>query len=195
MGSVMNINAVFDLLSDALREKLRDGRARIRQHRDQVGDDRCWLDDFIVWAFLGDSGGVLSVLPLFHEAMDQCRMFYLHRKALECDPISADAILEKEKWDEDIATLSIDELCVCIVRLKNTIRTHRDVTGRPRTLDDDRALYAILPEKMPADFRLPSEAEFLGEARAPKAGCPSFWSSHAHCSREVHDFHKWGPCT
>ena len=38
-------------------EKIRKCRGVIRFHRDQVGDDRCFLDDFIVWAAAGDATG------------------------------------------------------------------------------------------------------------------------------------------
>lgn len=35
------------------------------------------------------------------------------------------------------------------------IKKHRDIEGQERTLEDDQLLYDLLPEKMPADFRLP----------------------------------------
>lgn len=63
----------------------------------------------------------------------------------------------------------------------------------PGTADDDRALYAILPEKMPADLRLPPEDHFLGETKSPDAGCPAFWRSHDGCGPEC-NLHQWGPC-
>lgn len=62
-----------------------------------------------------------------------------------------------------------------ILQCRNAIRAHRDARG------DDRLPYAVLPEKIPCDFRLPPEAEFLGEAIAPHAGRPSFWRSHSAC--------------
>jgi hypothetical protein len=86
-----------------------------------------------------------------------------------------------------------EELALEHARLGAAILRHRDIADRPRTADDDRALYAVLPEKLPADFRLPPEDEFLGEAKAPHAGCPSFWRSHAACPA-AHDLHRWGPC-
>ena len=36
--------------------------------------------------------------------------------------------------------------------------------------------------------------EFIGEAKAPHAGCPAFWRSHANCPVERHNLHRWGPC-
>ncbi len=86
------------------------------------------------------------------------------------------------------------ELVETLFALQQSIRAHRDIFSKKRTLEDDRTLYALLPEKIPADFRLPPEPEFLGEAKAPRAGCPSFWRSHSTCATSDHDLHKWGPC-
>ncbi len=81
-----------------------------------------------------------------------------------------------------------------MMRLEDGLRIHRDISGRPRTIEDDRVLYSVLPEKIPADFRLPPRSEFLGEVRSPHAGCPAFWRSHNGCSATRHDLHQWGPC-
>jgi hypothetical protein len=166
-------------------------RSIIRFHRDQIGDDRCFLDDYSVWEQCLDSPP-----PAFkmEDGMKQCVLFYENRRAETKDEIPIDAIIDPTKWDLDLHNNSMRELTDKLAVLFDIIEKHRDITGRPRTVDDDRKLYAVLPEKLPADFRLPKREDFLGEARAPYAGCPSFWRSHANCSAKSHNLHKWGPC-
>jgi hypothetical protein len=162
-------------------------RAAIRWHRDQKGDDRCWLDDFRVWACV--EGSPAQPLRVPDDAMAQCRAFFLHRNAAAPDIPPPDAGVP---GDDDIDDMTPAHLAAELARVQAAVRAHRDI-ARPRTAGDDRALYAVLPEKIPADFRLPPEGEFLGEARAPHAGCPSFWRSHGACAG-AHDFSRWGPC-
>lgn len=168
-------------------------RESIREHRDQKGDDRCFLDDYPVWAWLADSSPEPKrIAP--KKGMESCLLFYKCRRAEVPDPAPEDAIAESAHWDDDLSGMTPEELRDELKRIEGAIREHRDIVGRPRTLEDDRALYGILPEKVPADFRLPPKEEFLGEARAPHAGCPAFWRSHGGCMTKCHDYHKWGPC-
>jgi hypothetical protein len=176
------------MAADELREAVLERRAAIRRHRDAKGDDRCWVDDYFVWELLEYSPTL--VLPPFDAAMAQCRAFYQHRRAAAPDPAPAEDLPQP---DADLDVMTQPQLAATLAALQEGIRKHRDVKDRPRSLDDDRALYALLPEKRPADFRLPPEEEFLGEAKAPHAGCPSFWRSHAGCT-QAHDLHRWGPC-
>lgn len=176
-----------------LVERIQQIRTAIRTHRDQVGDDRCWLDDHHVWRLLSDSKNDLTVLPDFETAMRSCVAFYEYRRATRTDPTPADALQNPAVWDQDLDSFSMIELRFCLTDLELKIRSHRDIRGRPRTLEDDRALYAALPEKIPADFRLPKRDIFLGEA-VPHAGCPAFWKSHAGCPTHTHNLHAWGPC-
>lgn len=186
---------VFDVdRAEALRNSIQESRAAIRYHRDQKGDDRCFLDDYIVWARLPDSPMIFTRLPEFSQAMRLCEIFYTFRRADYADPVPPDAITDRSHWDDDLVYLSSVGLFGQFFLLQRAIRIHRDILNRLRTIDDDRALYAVLPEKLPADFRLPSEEAFLGEACAPKAGCPAFWRSHGDCFSCVHNFHEWGPC-
>ena len=189
---------------------IREQRQVIREHRDQKGDDRCWLDDYYVWVMLNDTSADLPSevltqagppMPSFEEGMRCCRDFYNFRRRGEADTTPSDAVLDPTQWDGDLAGMSNEELVKELMRIQQAIRTHRDISGRlacrsgrPRTFEDDRALYVVLPEKIPADFRLPPEDEFLGEAKSPRAGCPSFWRSHAGCSVGKHNLHQWGPC-
>ncbi|HLC81031.1 MAG TPA: hypothetical protein VJH68_00055 [Candidatus Nanoarchaeia archaeon] len=44
-------------------------RTAIRCHRDQKGDERCWLDDYLVWKFIGT---VSEEMPSYEEGMKKC---------------------------------------------------------------------------------------------------------------------------
>lgn len=177
-----------------LKRAILECRAALRLHRDARGDERCWLDDYYVWNMVEGSPSIPTILPLFDEGMNQCRTYYRFRNAPVPDPMPAGAVTDPARWDDDLEEMTPPQLTQELERLHAAVRRHRDVTGRPRTADDDRALYAVLPEKLPADFRLPPEDDFLGEAKAPRAGCPSFWRSHAACPGNCHDLHRWGPC-
>ncbi len=173
---------------------IKKGRGAIRYHRDQKGDDRCWLDDWRVWAVHPTSPATQNTLPSFQEGMKLCRLFYTLRNAETPDDTPLGAIPDENKWDADLDEMDGKALERELERLRAAIGIHRDIVkARPLEIEDDRALYAVLPEKVPADFRLPREDEFLGEARAPKAGCPAFWRSHASCEAP-HNPHTWGPC-
>lgn len=166
-------------------------RAVIRWHRDQKGDDRCWLDDFKVWQMAFDR--ITEVhFPDFETGMAICRVYYAYRRTDYPDPVPENAILDPRLWNADLTIMTIDELRVELEKLQTAIRTHRDISDRIRTFEDDRLLYLVLPEKIPADFRLPSEADFLGEHK--DRGCPAYWRSHEKCYTLCHQFDKWGPC-
>ena len=177
-----------------LLEAILERRKVIREHRDQVGDDRCWLDDYLVWDMLDDSMSRPLALPTFTDGMNKCEIFYIFRRAENKDPTPKSAILNPTLWDKDLDHLTPSQLWYELSRLQNAISKHRDIFDRNRSIDDDRELYNVLPEKIPADFRLPPKEEFLGEAKAPTAGCPSFWRSHGQCTTRDHNFHCWGPC-
>jgi len=172
-------------------------RAVIRRHRGQRGDNRCWLDDWSVWVMLSDTPEPPKQPPPFEKAMRLCREFWTHRRAETVDSAPADANFVVRTWDDDLPRMGDSELLTHLILVLEAIRLHRDAPlseRRPRTIDDDRRLYAVLPEKVSADFRLPTESEFLGEALSPYAGCPAFWRSHASCPVKDHDLHTWGPC-
>lgn len=175
-----------------VRDDIKRLRHAIRLHRDQRGDDRCWLDDLRLWKLLPDT--VLDDTAIPDDAMDRCRAYYRNRRADAADPIPPEAVRDRKRWNDDLDGMSTNRGREELRRLTAAVARHRDVEGRERTIDDDRALYAVLPEKLPADFRLPPEPEFLGEALAPRAGCPAFWRSHGACAGACHDLHRWGPC-
>jgi hypothetical protein len=176
---------------DELREAIVERRAAIRAHRNAKLDDRCWLDDYAVWDMAEGSPADITAPLLFEEGMSRCREYYLYRRSDKAPESAATATVIH---DNDLEPLTQPQLAKALIALQDAIKSHRDIKDRPRNLDDDRALYDALPEKIQADFRLPPEPDFLGEAKAPHAGCPSFWRSHAKCPVGKHNMHKWGPC-
>jgi hypothetical protein len=172
-------------------DRIKTVRSALRLHRDQKGDDRCWVDDWFVWAALEDQPPEPAAAPSFEEGMKKCHAFYERRRADTADVVPANANHDPQAWDADLAKMNEAQREAELERLLAAIRKHRDAGSL--TADDDRALYRTLPENLPADFRLPPREEFLGEAKAPRAGCPSFWRSHANCPG-AHDLHRWGPC-
>lgn len=180
---------------NTLLDQIKTVRAAIRYHRDQKGDDRCWVDDERLWALLPDAPPEPRALPSFEDMMKKCGAFYHLRRADVPDPIPAQAQHDPLQWDADLETMSEADAEQELSRLHEAARRHRSIQDRDLTIEDDRQLYRVLPEQLTADFRLPPEPDFLGEANAPAAGCPSFWRSHQHCPNSTHDIHVWGPCT
>lgn len=189
-----NRTALLDLSVNDLKTAILKRRGVIRAHRDMRGDDRCWADDYFVWAMIDGCPMLPTALPSLEEGMRVCRQFYQWRRAQIIDPMPIDAIVNRNLWDNDLVYMTRGQFLDELVRIQNGIHAHFAIGDRPRTLEDDRALYALLPEKLPADFVLPPEDEFLGESKAPLAGCPSFWKSHKNCPAALHNLHQWGPC-
>ena len=171
--------------------RIKELRKAMRYHRNQIGDDRCWVDDYKVWNTLPETKQVLR-LPTYDEGMRQCRAFHKYRNSASMEETPADAILDPANWDDDLAKMNAEDLRSELSKLENAIYQHCNIFYKVRTLEDDKELYAVLPEKIPADFRLPCEEDFLGTKRTD-AGCPQFWKSHQNCPGE-HDLHQWGPC-
>lgn len=174
-----------------VRSQIIEMRNAIRSHRDQKGDDRCWVDDHAVYNTVPSIRQKVH-LPTFDEGMRKCRLFYKKRNALSMDEIPADAILNPAKWNDDLTEMNAEDLKQEHSRLETAIIKHYNISYDQKTKEDDKNLYSVLPEKIPADFRLPSEQDFLGTVKS-NAGCPQFWNSHANCLGE-HYIHQWGPC-
>lgn len=187
-------NVYLHLNGFFLKLAILERRNAIRKHRDAIGDDRCWVDDYLVWQMVVEVPCVPIMPPDFETAMNLCRQFYHLRRAETLDPMPDDAVLDYGLWDDDLAEITKDRLLDKLDEIQRVIWRHYDVGDRPRTIEDDRMLYAILPEKVPGDLRLPPEDEFLGEVLAPVAGCPAFWRSHGTCPVSCHNLHAWGPC-
>lgn len=168
------------------KEKILLLRSAIRLHRDQVGDDRCWIDDYYLWDLV--PGSDILIKPSFEDGMIKCKEFFLFRRN-DVMPNNDARVFS----DEDLEFFNDNDLTLELNKIENAIIKHRDITNRPRTWMDDEELYFVLPEKLSADFRLPSEEDFLGRGK-DCAGCPNFWDSHNGCSIASCNLHSWGPC-
>ncbi len=177
-----------------------DRRQVIRYHRDQKGDDRCWVDDYLVWGMVKGQADRPPALS-FTANMARCRQYYRLRSTTEADPIPPDAILDKRLWDVDLKGIlkgmrkysSSFQLIRLLYDYQILIISHYEPPYKVHTFHTDRMLYSILPEKVPADFRLPPRKEFLHDRGSPCSSCPSFWKSHERCTKPC-DLHRWGPC-
>lgn len=187
---------LWALTRSLLIEAIIERRKVIRYHRDQIADERCFLDDDLVHQMLDDTPSL--ELPKNPEGkMALCEEFYKYRRSHEPDknPFFLFRFWFRGNWD--LYFKSRYRLLLELNMLQVQIKRHRDVPvkrQRPRLVRDDRMLYQILPDRLSADFRLPPVEDFLGQGKAPVAGCPSFWASHRNCRAQCHNWHKWGPC-
>ncbi|MEK7552671.1 MAG: hypothetical protein AAB505_01015 [Patescibacteria group bacterium] len=180
-----------------LEEAIKERRRTIRSHRDETWDDRCHLDDFLLYEHLDDSPSTPSKLPTEEEMMRRCKEFYEYRRAETADRPDPDVatIIDKRRWNEDLLPMDREGLLEKLYRIQQTIKKHRDIDGRSRTVDDDRELYRVLPENVMADFRLPPRDKFLGKDEGSCSGCRPFWKSHQDCSVKRCNFTAFGRCT
>jgi hypothetical protein len=80
----------------------------------------------------------------------------------------------KTDTDDDLLTLSRDDLLAETLRLRSGIRDHRDQRGDDRCWLDDDKLYQLLPEKLPAptamdaELMLPNCKRFLATRVNPR---------------------------
>jgi len=73
------IAVLLGLLALAVRE-LRILRAGIRAHRDARGNDRCWLDDLVLYRLLRDRDTGLTALPDRQTFLANCERFHANRQ-------------------------------------------------------------------------------------------------------------------
>jgi hypothetical protein len=166
-------------------------RNLIREHRDQIGDFRCWVDDEAMYhkvlPELSDAHPILPGPSQFHQL---CEAYFNKRqdpKDLEVDPLldSRNTKLslhyDPEILDSDLKQMSPSVLSQELAKLLGAIRLHRSIPALERTYISDRELYMALPEKKEAATKLPSRERFLGK------GCPAY---NAHCQANPEDFSK-----
>src|ERR1041385_8612590 len=87
-------------MSNVVKERIIEIRNAIRAHRDALGDDRCWLDDFNIWKYLPDPPKAKNMSPA--DGMIRCEKFYTLRRVRIIKPNSPDAILDPVLWDSDL---------------------------------------------------------------------------------------------
>ena len=78
----MNLKHENEFLLLELYEKIERLEAAIREHRDQKGDDRCWLDDLKLYDVLGETPPALS-LPPKCEFLESCARYWEQRQRPE----------------------------------------------------------------------------------------------------------------
>ena len=66
-----------------LKEEVIKLRSAIREHRDQIGDDRCWVDDIALYKKLPDNTPIILNLPPEEIMMPNCLRFWKTRQCLE----------------------------------------------------------------------------------------------------------------
>lgn len=193
MSSLPHKRTLFaHLTDDELTDAILERRYALRYDRDQLGDDRCWMYRYTIFKFLIWTPPIPIVPPSREEAMRECKLFYYFCRE-DGPPLALEnAILDPTQWDNDIRFATRDRLLDFLEEIQLAIHAFLEICNRPRTVYDYRALYAVLPEPICADFRLPPEEDFLGRAK-PGAGCPQFWDSHDACESQC-DLNRWGPC-
>lgn len=153
---------------------LRNG---IRNHRDQNGDYRCWLDDVALYRLLPDSAGLPIKLPPWPEMERKCKQFFDNRQCPKCPHT---ATVEKEDYDKTLKVMGTSDLEKELLRLQNAIRAHRE-KGEGRTYEDDEKLYSKLPDGIKANTRL------TGEKFIPS--CRRFWETRQN--QHPQKLHEW----
>lgn len=82
----------------------------IREHRDQKGDDRCWLDDRDLYAVLPEGNKDISSLPPAEEFLGNCKRFHASRQPGGQEYISSQRRIDElekrikemaQDWSED----------------------------------------------------------------------------------------------
>lgn len=69
------------MTAEALQEEVLKLRAAIRYHKDQKGDDRCWVDDLRLYEALPEgSDGHDSTLPSEKIFLENCKRFCRSRQ-------------------------------------------------------------------------------------------------------------------
>jgi hypothetical protein len=73
---------------DAARAEVARLRAAIEIHRDQKGDDRCWLDDLALYSAIGEPNAVQR-LPPKCEFLKSCDRYWEQRQSPLDKPVRA----------------------------------------------------------------------------------------------------------
>ncbi len=126
-------------------------RYAVRWHRDQFGDDRCWLDDWRVYKFLPE--GFKNELPSYEACMELCKQYKNFRTETK-PPVPYESVT-KNQLDIDLLYLSPSGLKYELEQICQAVRHHLNIGDGNRTASDDRLLYNILPDKIPANQSVP----------------------------------------
>ena len=176
--------------NEELSQILREIRQAVREHRDQVGDYRCWVDDEVLYhRVLPELRGLSPQVPDPVNFSNFCDAYFNNRQDPSEPPyeIPLDSSVGKlelkydSSLDGDIAAMDERALGAAIDKWYALVRAHRDKGHMSRGYEDDKALYLNLPERSLAKTRLPPRELFLGR------GCPAY---NAHCQTNPSEFAK-----
>lgn len=162
---------------DTLLDEVRRSRAAIREHRDQIGDYRCWVDDEVLYhSTLPELKGLSPELPDIQEFMSRCEAYHTNRQ----DPSEPKSTIPMDSsvgplplkyspnLDADLTAMTSEQLREERDRLWETIRAHRSSGHKNRDYRLDRTLYLLLPERKLAITQLPPRELFIG------GNCPAY---------------------
>jgi hypothetical protein len=199
--------ALSILLPEVLDEMERL-EAAIRKHRDQKGDDRCWMDDQDLYAALGaESIHADTSLPPREEFMESCRRFYAQRQAPhdgigrhDCMTIAQlEAEVERLKAENESWCRIVDgyrEVCQEHLRQIEIYRTTRDeVRDEVHRLEAERDAFRRAVERtergQTKPYRLGRLAELLCDLLATDyAGRSADPRSMTMVLRDVADLYR-----
>lgn len=71
---------ILNMSIEELKQEITRLRNGIRKHRDQKGDDRCWLDDIELYKLLPDNVPFITSLPQKNEFLKNCERFWKTRQ-------------------------------------------------------------------------------------------------------------------
>jgi len=162
---------------ETLLDTVRRSRAAIREHRDQIGDYRCWVDDEVLYhSTLPELNDLTPEPPDINEFMRRCEAYHSNRQ----DPSEPKAsipmdssvgplpLIYSPELDADLIAMTSEQLRDELDRLWEAIRVHRSIGHKDRNYHHDQTLYLILPERKLAVTQLPPRELFIG------GNCPAY---------------------
>lgn len=168
--------------------KIAEARKLIREHRDQIGDYRCWVDDDLLHhAILPELSNQRPNVPGSDEFMRRCEAYHALRQnpnelpvAIPLDSSVGQLQLRYDtKLDDDLRLMDEVAKKMELDKIIAAVRHHRARGYQGRTFEDDASLYMLLPEKQPAITQLPPREKFIGK------GCPAY---NAFCQKHPEQF-------
>ena len=143
---------ILMFLQQELRAHIVAARNTIRWHRDQLGDDRCWVDDCLLYHRVLGHSDITQLLPK-PEFIGKCRIFH-ERRRMQSPPGPMPSTPPHP--DSDLRGVTDEVLSAKLQRLKDAVKRHYE-PGDAKTASDDQDLYLTLPEKFHGDLRHPEQ--------------------------------------
>jgi hypothetical protein len=154
---------------DLLRKRVIEARQAIIWHAYQVGDDRCWMDDWWVYAI------VLNLLPPRQLSAEEICLTYCQQyrseRALDFHTFDAPPISEVHL---DVVRMSLAELIKEWYKIKTAVIIHWLIGDGKRTLGDDQQMYQVVnglisdPWMPSPDMLFPNCRHFIRTRKGPE---------------------------